>query len=209
MPENSPNKINENFYQFLSKCVNARIQSFHKGEYIQSFNSKKREIGIIMSGQATIYKTDIDGNTLIIEKLTKDNIFSQSFIPNNEDGMFLITGAESQIVFFEYNYLLKGCNELCPRHKLIVNQIFELVIEYTSKINLKIDILTKKNIQDKLMTYFKFLANKNDTKTISLPLTYKELAEYIAVDRSAMMRKLKELEDKHLIKKNGRLITIC
>ena len=156
MPETMPNILNEQFYLFLSKCVNAHIQSFHKGEYIQAFNSKKKEIGIVKNGQITIYKADIDGNTFIFEKLMRDNIFSRSFIMHNEDDLFIITDEDTEIIFFDYNYLLKGCNELCPYHKMIVNQIFDLVLDYTSKINLKMDILTKKSIQEKLFTYFNY-----------------------------------------------------
>ncbi len=208
MPETMPNILNEQFYLFLSKCVNAHIQSFHKGEYIQAFNSKKKEIGIVKNGQITIYKADIDGNTFIFEKLMRDNIFSRSFIMHNEDDLFIITDEDTEIIFFDYNYLLKGCNELCPYHKMIVNQIFDLVLDYTSKINLKMDILTKKSIQEKLFTYFNYLKQKNASLSFTIPFSYKELAEYIAVDRSALMRKLTELEKQKQIKKDGRYITI-
>ena len=138
----------------------------------------------------------------------RDNIFSRSFIMHNEDDLFIITDEDTEIIFFDYNYLLKGCNELCPYHKMIVNQIFDLVLDYTSKINLKMDILTKKSIQEKLFTYFNYLKQKNASLSFTIPFSYKELAEYIAVDRSALMRKLTELEKQKQIKKDGRYITI-
>ena len=52
------------------------------------------------------------------------------------------------------------------------------------------------------------IAKKKGKKTFVLPITYIELADYLSIDRSAMMRELKKLKDAKLINSNGKKITI-
>ena len=39
--------------------------------------------------------------------------------------------------------------------------------------------------------------------------SYTTLAEYLSVDRSAMMRELKKMKDEHLVEVAGRQVTLC
>ena len=48
----------------------------------------------------------------------------------------------------------------------------------------------------------------NPSKSIYLKVSLKELADYIAVNRSAMFRELRHLKDDKLININGRKITL-
>ena len=62
-------------------------------------------------------------------------------------------------------------------------------------------------MEDRILTYFYFECPIN-SKEFDLKLSYKELADYFMVDRSAFMRKLSELEKRKIIKRDGRHITI-
>ena len=61
-------------------------------------------------------------------------------------------------------------------------------------------------MEEKIMTYFKILSKNENSKKFEIPITYKDLADYLGVDRSSLMRKLNELEGKKKIKKKGRTI---
>ena len=52
------------------------------------------------------------------------------------------------------------------------------------------------------------LSTRNLNKTFSLPFSLTDLADYLSVDRSAMMRELKLLKEDGFIKKNGKRITL-
>ena len=78
----------------------------------------------------------------------------------------------------------------------------------TIKLNTRIELLTKKNIRDKLLTYFNILSTKNLSKTFRLPFTLTDLADYLSVDRSAMMRELSHLKQEGFIEKTGSKITL-
>ena len=75
-------------------------------------------------------------------------------------------------------------------------------------LNSRIELLTKRSTRDKLIGYFSVLSARNFSKTFSLPFSLTDLADYLSVDRSAMMRELKSLKDEGFIEKNGNKITL-
>ena len=75
-------------------------------------------------------------------------------------------------------------------------------------LNTRVEILTKRSTREKLRGYFNLLSARNLSKTFSIPFSLTDLADYLSVDRSAMMRELKTLKDEGFIKKNGNKITL-
>ena len=74
--------------------------------------------------------------------------------------------------------------------------------------NERIEILTQKTIRNKLLEYFRIEAQKNRSKIIYLKSTWQDLADYLAIDRSAMTRELKNLKEEGFITTKGRVITL-
>ena len=69
-------------------------------------------------------------------------------------------------------------------------------------------VLEKKQIRDKLLEYFDIQYRKTRSRTITLPFSLKDLADYIAINRSAMFRELKSLKEENFIKIDGKRITL-
>ena len=69
-------------------------------------------------------------------------------------------------------------------------------------------MLSKRSIREKLLSYFNILSSKSFSKNIVLPFSLTSLADYLSVDRSAMMRELKNLIDEGFISKNGNKIKL-
>ena len=56
--------------------------------------------------------------------------------------------------------------------------------------------------------YFNFISSKKHTNKFILKYTLTDLADYLSVDRSAMMRELKLLKDDGLVDKIGNTIIL-
>ena len=84
----------------------------------------------------------------------------------------------------------------------------ELILSKVTMLNTRVELLTKRTIRDKLIGYFSILSNRNFSTTFSLPFSLTDLADYLSIDRSAMMRELKYLKDDGFIKKVGNKITL-
>ena len=72
----------------------------------------------------------------------------------------------------------------------------------------RVDVLSRRSIREKLLCYFRQLAEKEDGQNFQLPFSLSTLADYIATDRSAMMRELKKLKEEEIIVSDGRKFTL-
>ena len=63
-------------------------------------------------------------------------------------------------------------------------------------------------IRHQFDSYFNLLVKGKSSRTFHLPFTYTELADYLSVDRSAMMRELKNLKEEGFITTTGRKIKL-
>ena len=200
-----------NFYvifENMSKCVNANKSVFLPGESILNYRGKRKIIGIILSGNADLKRIDIKGNETILERLSKGNIFSEMFLEESEDSTYLVATKKTEVLFIDYHYILKDCKVNCRYHNFVLNTIMDLIFKKTVNLNNKITILSRRSTKEKLLTYLKSEAQKNNSKSFTIPYSLQELADYLCVDRSAMMRELKNLQDEKKIKKDGRTFTI-
>ena len=65
-----------------------------------------------------------------------------------------------------------------------------------------------KSIKEKLLSYLENLSIENNSKTIEIPISLSELADYLVIDRTAMMKQLKKMQEEKIITKNKNKITL-
>ena len=191
----------------LLKNLEALTYTFDKNEEILKKIKNRNFIGIILEGIIQIIKTDYNGNRTIIEELTDNDIFGSkiSSLSNNE--YTITTKDETNIIIIDYEQLIKSNNTNNYYNKFIKN-LLEIIINSINDKNNRIEILTKKTIRNKLLEYFKIVSHKNKSKNIYLPFTFTDLADYLAIDRSAMTRELKNLKEEGFIEIKNKRITL-
>lgn len=75
-------------------------------------------------------------------------------------------------------------------------------------LNMRIELLSKRTIREKLLGYFNIVSARSMSKTFKIPFSLTDLADYLSVDRSAMMREIKYLRDDGFMEKSGNRITL-
>ena len=73
---------------------------------------------------------------------------------------------------------------------------------------MRIELLSKRTIREKLLGYFNIISSRNISKSFKLPFSLTDLADYLSIDRSAMMREIKALKEEGIIEKSGNRITL-
>ena len=194
------------FKKNLSNCVNVKCKTFYNKELILNYSPVKRKIGFITYGKANIVKTDKDGNTTIMRDLKENDIFSNLFFQDTEDEISIISNEETEVIFIDYYIILKNCNKNCPFHNNLIITLFDLLILDNKQQNEKIELLSKRSVEEKLLFFLK--QRMNDKHIFKVTTSYKAIAEYIFVDRSNLMRELKRMEEKGLIEKHEKMIKI-
>ena len=191
----------------LLKELEAQTYEFNKNEEKLKKIKNRNFIGIILDGIIQITKTDYNGNRTIIEELVENDIFGTkiSSLSNNE--YTITTKDKTKIIIIDYEQLIKTNNSSNYYNQFIKN-LLEIIINSVNDKNDRIEILTKKTIRNKLLEYFKIISTKNKSKNIYLPFTFTDLADYLAIDRSAMTRELKNLKEEGFIEIKNKRITL-
>lgn len=192
----------------LLKLLEANTFTYKKDMTILSTSKNENIIGIVASGYIQIIKNDYNGNRIIIEELEENSVFGSMFssISNNE--YEVITKEESKIIIIEYERIITNAKDNLSFYNQFIQNLLQIVSNKINEKNDRIEILTEKTIRNKLLKYFQIISKKNGSKNIYLPFTFTELAEYIAVDRSAMSRELKNLKEEGFIEIKSRKITL-
>ena len=194
----------ENFCnKLISSCERVQLKNFEKNEIITTYIVNRNQVCIVLEGSADLMRYDFNGNQMVVEKFNKFDVFGEIFYQiNTNNELFVIAKEKSKILIFNYDIFEKKCKKNCKIHEDLLIGLPNLVLTKVSDLNLRIELLSKKTIRDKLISYFKILSEKNFNKTFTLPFSLTDLADYLSVDRSAMMREIKSLKDEGFIKKS-------
>lgn len=200
------NKINANDKNKLLKELEAEKLFFKKNTSLLKKISLNNLIGILEKGSAQIIRTDYNGNKIIIEDLQEESIFGIKFSLLNNDEYDIVTKEDSEFIFIDYDYIIKHNQKKSKYYQRFLTNLLEIMTDMVYHKNERINILTRKTTREKLLEYFQKEAKKSFSKQIRLPFNLTELAEYLSIDRSAMMREIKRLKDDKIIESNGNKI---
>lgn len=192
----------------LLYTLEAHTFTFKKNMQILSTIIDENIIGFVIDGYLQIIRTDYNGNTSIIEELPENSTFGTMLSSLNNSEYDIITKEESKIIIMDYNRIINEENNRFSYYHQFIKNLLEISASKIGEKNERIEILTKKTIRDKLLEYFKITSQKNGSKIIYLTINYSDLAEILAVDRSAMSRELKHLKEEGFIKIEKKKITL-
>lgn len=194
---------------FKDNCSRIQIKHFDKNEVITSYIKKRNQFCILVNGNADLVRYDLSGNRTIVEHFSKNDIFGEVFYvvtTNNE--LFVEAKEKCEVLFYIYDDIHGKCRSNCKFHSVLAENLPELILRKVTSLNMRVELLTKRSIRDKLLGYFSMLSTRNLNKTFSLPFSLTDLADFLSVDRSAMMRELKTLREDGFIEKVGNKITL-
>lgn len=197
--------IENNDVKKMLNCFEAKELHFKKDSMILSNISNTTQVGVIKTGSAVIIRYNYNGSRTIIEKLNEGDAFGR-ISPTFSEELYIIADTNTEVILFDYSKLINRCKKNCEYHNKLIDNMLQVLISKTQVYNERIEILTKKTIREKLLAYFNILTKKQITKSIIIPFTLTDLADYLSIDRSAMMRELKNLKEEGLINQKGKKI---
>ena len=201
--------INEFIKNFENNCNKVQKKTFSKNEVITTYIEKRNQFCILISGTADLVRYDLNGNRTIVEHFSKNDIFGEVFYLVTTNNELLVEAKEKcEVLIYSYNDIHTKCKSNCKFHQTLAEYLPELILTKVTNLNMRVELLTKRSIRDKLIGYFSLLSTRNLSKTFTLPFSLTDLADYLSVDRSAMMRELKSLKEEGFIEKVGNKITL-
>lgn len=201
--------ISHEEYLRMLVCFQAVQRSFQAEDLIYDFSAPRTDaVGVIERGTASVIRIDSQGVSTVLEELGPGGVFGRTlaFDSMGEDSLEVVCRTPCDVLFIDYPHIMKHCEKACTHHSVLVQNMLQLMLEKAQALSERVDVLSRRTIREKLLCYFRHMAGK--AGTFVLPFSLSTLADYIATDRSAMMRELKKLKEEGLVRSDGRRFTL-
>lgn len=205
-------KRNFDIDNFITKlqtnCKLCEVKEFQADEIITTFLIRRNQFCILLEGEAQLITYDKEGNKKILYYYRKNDIFGEALFKvymNSE--LFVLAKKNCKVLFYPYD-MAEHCTQTCLYHVDILRNLPDLILHSIAEQNFRMILLTHKGVREKLLTYFNLLSLENNCKTFELPFSLTDLADYLIIERTAMMREFKRLKDEKIIKKTKNRITL-
>ena len=192
----------------LLKLLETSNFTYQKGVNIAYLFKDKESIGLVLSGSLDIIRIDYNGTRTIIETIYEEELLGTSLTSLLSNDYEIITREDTKILWLDYKVILGINDTKYSYYNQFIKNLLMIALEKNTLKNERIEILTQKTIRNKLLEYFRIEALKNRSKIIYLKSTWQDLADYLAIDRCAMTRELKNLKEEGFISVKGRVITL-
>ena len=181
----------------LETFLHSHMREYEAGEMVDILTNNHYILGVVEEGCIFFVDSKEDEKREILDYYDKDCVIrSYDNTAAKSESSYLIAKTKCRIRTYEYSgfHLSKPADV-----NRVVPFIYRLLQEAAVRSQLHVRILSGRTIQDKLETYFTALSNRQGRTTIELPISLTDLADYLCVDRSAMMRSLQGMKNKSRI----------
>lgn len=198
-------KISNESIEKMTLCFKPKFKTYSAGETIMFFSNKIEKIGVMLSGNAHLSVIDFNGDSNLLETYNGNDVFGELFYIPLENYEYIVTAVtDCKVFFIDYNHIITPCENACIHHSQLINNLFILSAQKSQELSLRLSILNQHTTRKKLLTYLNYIKSTSDENPFIIPVSLSNLAEYLCVDRSAMTREIKLLNEEGLLKSTRR-----
>lgn len=193
--------VGEDEIESMLSCLEARLRTYKKGEYVLRQGEHLSDILILAEGGLHIQKDDFWGNRSILGHIGAGEIFGEAYVAPESGPLMndVIAVEDSAVFFFDVKRIITTCSSACRFHTMIVQNLFFAISEKNRSLVQKLDYISQRTTREKLLTYLSEEAKKQSSAYIVIPYNRQQLADYLSVDRSAMSNELCKMRDEGLL----------
>ena len=199
-------KLEKSDYIRINECFSPVEREYKRGEIITTYSTENDTICIVKEGTVYLTTDNAESQRRIISYFEVGDMTATCLVPESDSRIFYLTAKTNcRVNFISYSKFISCCEKQCQRHTKILNAFIE-----SSRIKslAHTDILCQQTLRNKLMTFFEYIKKGKGKSTFSLPLPLSDLADFLSVDRSAMMREIKKMNEENIIISDKRKITV-
>ncbi|MCU7379814.1 Crp/Fnr family transcriptional regulator [Clostridiales Family XIII bacterium ASD5510] len=197
--------IAEDSIKKMLRCFRPQLKRFQSGETIMRYSDRVEKVGLMMKGTAVLHVLDADGNAGLLETYEQQDLFGELFhLPLDGFEYLVEAKTDSQVLFIDYTHIITPCEKTCAHHSQLINNLFLMAAQRAQALSLHLNILHQPTIRKKLLTYLTCLRGTLESRPITIPMTLSALAEYLCVDRSAMTREIRLMNEEGILQSHRR-----
>lgn len=193
--------VSETEITAMLNCLQARVLTFKKGEYVFREGERMDKITVLVSGKLLVQQDDFWGNRSIVNVIRIGEMFGEAYVAP-ESGAILndvVAEENSTVISFDVRRILTVCSTACRFHSMVVQNLFFAISEKNRKLVQKIGHMSKRSTRAKLLSYLSEEAKRHNNRHFTIPFNRQQLADFLCVDRSAMSNELCKMREEGLV----------
>lgn len=178
---------------------------YSKGVTVHNANETCRTLDIVLSGSLVAYSLSTNGSSTTMFEFSKGSVIGANLLfgENHSYPLNIYCLTDCQIVHININAVLG----LLHDYNFTLHYI-KSISQNSQGINQKIAMFTQRTLRENIMNYLKQQTIIQKSSVILLPISKRQLADYLGVQRPSLFRELKKLKEEGIIEINNRTITI-
>ena len=184
----------------LISTLHPRIREFNRGELIMERESPENRLCLLLKGIVYLWVENEHASKQLLDFFTKGELFCYEMIPTPPGCHCFIQAKYScSVAYLEQSDILEYiAQNPAEELSLFLQNIFHNIV--TSR-NEHCHMLQQKSVRDKLLAFLYYQASLQKSRLLQIPIPYSDLADYLTIDRSAMMTELTKMQEDGLIQK--------
>ena len=174
------------------KLLEASVAEYGRGTFIHRSDERLAFFGLVLSGSVQVYTDDINGDLMMMANVTAGETFGESlcYLNIERTQVFISTQEGAKVLRLRTDAFLGHNAESKRLEGLLYRNFVSMLAERTLSMNERIQVLSKKTLREKLMTFFSQCEKKYRARSFTLPFDRAGLAIYLGSDRAALSREL-------------------
>ena len=180
----------------LFSCLGARRVRLAKGEPLMRTGEKADRFGVVLSGSLAVSTYAANGKRTLIKLIKAPEVVAAAQALSGADVISVDVEAneDSVVLLLKAARIVTPCENACAFHARLVRNIMRTLAAKTLELNRKIEILSHRSTQDRLMAYLRAVAQQKCTVEFDIPFDRQQLADYLNVERTALSKELGRMQ---------------
>lgn len=179
----------------LLDCMGAARRRYRRGELILRRGDLAQRLGLVLSGAVHIVREDFWGNRTIVGLAESGEVFAESYACLGSEPLEVsaLAAAETEVLFLDAGRAVAGCGRGCAAHAQLSRNLLALLAGRNLALTRKMGHMARRTTRDKVLSFLSAQALRAGGPAFDIPLDRQQLADYLAVDRSALSAVLSRL----------------
>ena len=185
----------------LLNSIFAKKTIFIKDEIVVHEGFDLHNLGIVLKGTATAYKTDLSGKSLVIAKLAEGNIFGGilSLGRSQKSPVSVAATSELTVLLISTHSIVDGLGSKFDTNNRLLRNLLGIISKKYFELHERINAIMRPTLREKILFYLDSCAKETGGNTFTIPFNRQALAEYLNADRSALSRELSKMKKEGLV----------
>lgn len=180
-------------------------KSYHKSATVHQQNAACSMVDVVCSGRLVAYSLAANGSESVVFEFEPGSMIGANLLFGKQNRYPMNIYCTSDSVLLHISK--RGVEALLKEYSFVMQFVKSLSVN-AQGLNQKIAMYTQKSLRENLMDYLLMLTMQQESRSVLLPVTKKQLADYLGVQRPSLFRELKRMKDEGLIEVANKSVTV-